>query len=101
MLHTFFLKPFNLLSTLIFLLRNQEVLPLSPSNPKRTTPSTFFLVNTNSLQCLPQMLHLCNIISLRAFNIHSLFIDFLLGHLQNMYHGIIHRFRSNLLQKRI
>ncbi|KAF6139159.1 hypothetical protein GIB67_023212 [Kingdonia uniflora] len=61
MLHTFFLKPFNLLSTLISLLSNQEVLPLSPSNPKRTTPSTFFLVKTNSLQGLPQRLHLYNI----------------------------------------
>ncbi|KAF6138433.1 hypothetical protein GIB67_028005, partial [Kingdonia uniflora] len=49
MLHTFFLKPFNLLSSLISHLSNQEVLPLSPSNPKRT-PSTFFL--TNYLQSL-------------------------------------------------
>ncbi|KAF6134134.1 hypothetical protein GIB67_013531 [Kingdonia uniflora] len=58
MLHSFFLKPFNLLSTLISILSNQEVLPLSPSNLKRTTPSTFFLVKTNSLQGLPQRLYL-------------------------------------------
>ncbi|KAF6137928.1 hypothetical protein GIB67_041801 [Kingdonia uniflora] len=58
MLHTFILKPFNLFSTLISLLINQEVLPLSPSNPKRTTPSTIFLVKTNSLQGLPQRLYL-------------------------------------------
>ncbi|KAF6144778.1 hypothetical protein GIB67_016852 [Kingdonia uniflora] len=57
MLHTFFLKPFNLLSTLIYLLNNQDVLPFLLSNPKMTIPSTFFLVNTNSLQGLPQRLH--------------------------------------------
>ncbi|KAF6160397.1 hypothetical protein GIB67_019166 [Kingdonia uniflora] len=37
MLHTFFLKPFNLLFFLISLLNNQEVLPLSLANPKGTT----------------------------------------------------------------
>ncbi|KAF6133935.1 hypothetical protein GIB67_040699 [Kingdonia uniflora] len=58
MLHTFFLKPFNLLSSLISLLSKQDVLLLSPTNPKRTTPSTFFLVKTNFLQGLPQRLHL-------------------------------------------
>ncbi|KAF6158416.1 hypothetical protein GIB67_019455 [Kingdonia uniflora] len=63
MLHTFFLKPINPLSSLISHLSNQEVLPLSPSNPKRTTPSTFFLVKTNSLQGLPQRLHLFLILS--------------------------------------
>ncbi|KAF6155157.1 hypothetical protein GIB67_019683, partial [Kingdonia uniflora] len=52
-LHTFFLKPFNLLSSLISHLSNQEVLPLSPSNLKRITPSTFFLIKTNTLQGLP------------------------------------------------
>ncbi|KAF6145225.1 hypothetical protein GIB67_041420 [Kingdonia uniflora] len=49
MLHIFFLKPFNLLSSLISHISNQEVLLLLPSNTKRTTPSTFFLVKTNSL----------------------------------------------------
>ncbi|KAF6174896.1 hypothetical protein GIB67_026384 [Kingdonia uniflora] len=73
MLHTFFLKPFNLLFTLISLLSNQDVLPLSPSNPKRKIPSTFFLVKTNSLEGLPQRLYLYNILSHRAFNIYPIY----------------------------
>ncbi|KAF6146973.1 hypothetical protein GIB67_036692, partial [Kingdonia uniflora] len=36
--------------------------------------------------------------STKAFNIHSLFIGFSLGHLRNTHHEIIHRFRSNPLQ---
>ncbi|KAF6174805.1 hypothetical protein GIB67_042874 [Kingdonia uniflora] len=37
MLHTFFLKPFNLLSSLISYLNKQEVLPLSSSNHQENT----------------------------------------------------------------
>ncbi|KAF6141802.1 hypothetical protein GIB67_027980, partial [Kingdonia uniflora] len=36
-----------------------------------------------------------------AFNIHYLFIDFPLGHLQNTYHEIIHQFGSNPLQNEL
>ncbi|KAF6171579.1 hypothetical protein GIB67_018103, partial [Kingdonia uniflora] len=36
--------------------------------------------------------------STEAFNIHSLFIGFPLGHLRNTHHVIIHRFGSNPLQ---
>ncbi|KAF6154597.1 hypothetical protein GIB67_022332, partial [Kingdonia uniflora] len=39
--------------------------------------------------------------STEASNIHSIFIGFPLGHLQNTHHEIIHRFGSNTLQNEL
>ncbi|KAF6150219.1 hypothetical protein GIB67_000093 [Kingdonia uniflora] len=97
MLDTFFLKPFNLLSTLIFLLSNQKLLPLSPSNPKITTPSIFFIVKiTRSTTEATSLIDL-KFLTHRLFNSHTLNIDLPLGHLRSTHHEIIHRVGLNPL----
>ncbi|KAF6165863.1 hypothetical protein GIB67_012760, partial [Kingdonia uniflora] len=49
----------------------------------------------------PYFLFLTLFSCIEAFNIHSLFIGFPLGHLQNTDHEIIHRFGSNHIQSKL
>ncbi|KAF6142335.1 hypothetical protein GIB67_023360, partial [Kingdonia uniflora] len=63
-------------------------------NPRKKIQETSLELNPRFFPFFSLTLFSCT----KAFNIHSLFIGFSLGHLRNTHHEIIYRFRSNLLQ---